>query len=333
MTLRVVNVPDGDYKIKTQSGGTITLDTGVDTGLVFITGDLLVQGETTTVNTTILNVEDNIITVNSGETDFGISITNGFVSGLEVDRGQLFNASFLFDEQISHRNNLGVSTPGTFKLENAIGAGIGLKTPSIVVGTNEKLYLINQGTGWVTVTGTNDYEKQILNYTNFDLSIGPVTIGSDPDALVNVQALVDYVTGATSYSPSSFIVRDDTSVRCYDINAGDASTKIQIKVNNITEAEITANGLFVNDVRIHDNIVTTQNTNADLVMRSATSLIELDGYLILRDKTALASTQTGTSALFSTGTLGPGDSGIYFVNSRSDELVSKRRAILFSYIF
>ena len=44
-------VNDGDYTLKVQSGGNITLDTGVSAGAVTITGDLIVQGDQTTINT------------------------------------------------------------------------------------------------------------------------------------------------------------------------------------------------------------------------------------------------------------------------------------------
>ena len=54
-------VNDGDYTIKVQSGGKITLDTGGSTGSVEITGDLIVQGDQTTINTQELDVEDSII--------------------------------------------------------------------------------------------------------------------------------------------------------------------------------------------------------------------------------------------------------------------------------
>ena len=58
----------GDFTIKTSSNGTITLDTGTEVGEVRITGDLRVQGVTTTVNSEVVTIKDNIITLNSGET-------------------------------------------------------------------------------------------------------------------------------------------------------------------------------------------------------------------------------------------------------------------------
>ena len=42
---KFVSVPNGNYTVKTQSGGTIRLDTGVAAGEVRVTGDLIVEGE------------------------------------------------------------------------------------------------------------------------------------------------------------------------------------------------------------------------------------------------------------------------------------------------
>mgnify|MGYP001261480903 CR=1 FL=1 len=58
---RFVTVPNGDYKIKVQSGGEITLDTGVTTGAVRVTGDLIIEGTRTQVTSNELSVKDNII--------------------------------------------------------------------------------------------------------------------------------------------------------------------------------------------------------------------------------------------------------------------------------
>ena len=74
-------------------GNTTTKDMTVNN--LTVTGNLTVQGTTTTINTTELTVEDNIITLNSGET--GAGVTAG-TSGIEIDRGTLSNAQILFDE-------------------------------------------------------------------------------------------------------------------------------------------------------------------------------------------------------------------------------------------
>jgi hypothetical protein len=46
---RILNVSASDYRVKVQSGGTITLDVGVSPGKVVITCDLDVVGTTPTM--------------------------------------------------------------------------------------------------------------------------------------------------------------------------------------------------------------------------------------------------------------------------------------------
>jgi len=65
-----------DIRIGTNNIGT-PVYIGSNTSTTVVNGDLIVQGETTTVNTNVLTVEDNIITVNSaptGTSDGGIAI-------------------------------------------------------------------------------------------------------------------------------------------------------------------------------------------------------------------------------------------------------------------
>jgi hypothetical protein len=58
-------------------------------------GNLLISGTTTTVNTETVEVEDNIIKVNSGQTGTPLSTLK---SGIEVERGDEDNYHFVFDE-------------------------------------------------------------------------------------------------------------------------------------------------------------------------------------------------------------------------------------------
>ena len=94
---KYVNVPSGNYSLAVQNSGTITLNTGPQVGSVIITGDLTVQGSTTTVTSENLEIKDNILTLNSGETGTGITLDD---SGLEMDRGTFVNALFTFNENI-----------------------------------------------------------------------------------------------------------------------------------------------------------------------------------------------------------------------------------------
>jgi hypothetical protein len=65
-----------DIRIGTNNLG-VPIYIGTNTSTTIVNGDLIVQGETTTVNTNVLTVEDNIITVNSspaGSSDGGMAI-------------------------------------------------------------------------------------------------------------------------------------------------------------------------------------------------------------------------------------------------------------------
>lgn len=63
------------------------------TGTVIIDGNLFVQG----TSQTDLNVKDNIITVNYGETGPGVTLNT---AGLNVDRGSLANVAILWNETL-----------------------------------------------------------------------------------------------------------------------------------------------------------------------------------------------------------------------------------------
>ena len=58
---KVLKSYTSDYKIATREAGNITLDTGDNVGTVFVTGNLEIKGDSTTINTQELKIEDNII--------------------------------------------------------------------------------------------------------------------------------------------------------------------------------------------------------------------------------------------------------------------------------
>ena len=60
-----------------------------------VLGNLVISGTTTTIYTENLNIKDNLILINSGETGTGVTL---LYAGIEVDRGDAPNYVFLFDE-------------------------------------------------------------------------------------------------------------------------------------------------------------------------------------------------------------------------------------------
>jgi hypothetical protein len=60
-----------------------------------ISGNLTVNGTTTTINATTVTTKDNTIMINNGETGSGVTAGE---AGIQVDRGQLTDYKFIFDE-------------------------------------------------------------------------------------------------------------------------------------------------------------------------------------------------------------------------------------------
>ena len=204
----------GDYKIKTSRGGTIVLDTGASIGEVRVTGDLIVEGETVYIQATNLEIEDNVILLNKGET--GNGVTEGY-SGIEIDRGYsgptIKNPfpSFRFDE-----------TSNGWEIIERIGTNISYNNSSLrvrQVTTNPTtdggdLTLIGSGTGVVKVLGTTDYEVQV---------------NADDD--IPNKRYVDLAI--RNRDPDNWIKRDDTYVVVQD-TAGGATARAIMKMQDVT---------------------------------------------------------------------------------------------------
>ena len=64
-------------------------------GNLTVTGNLIVSGTQSQVNSTVVTVKDNIVVYNDGE--IGSGVTNRY-SGIQIDRGDLADVRFVFDE-------------------------------------------------------------------------------------------------------------------------------------------------------------------------------------------------------------------------------------------
>lgn len=92
-TQMIFDIDGTDELIIDVSGGTTVTTLAAD---MVITGDLTVNGTTTTINTTNLEITDNKILLNDGETGPGVS---SGVSGLEIDRGPATeNTCWVYDD-------------------------------------------------------------------------------------------------------------------------------------------------------------------------------------------------------------------------------------------
>jgi uncharacterized ubiquitin-like protein YukD len=226
---KVLRITDNDYRIIVGNNGTIVLDTtgaqNDGSGRVIVRGDLEVKGNTTTVDSTIVTIADNIIILShvddDNDTRLGLpaSLDRPYSSGLQIDRGLFPPARWVYDDSITWTlggtNGIGtwVATQGNIGSEQRLP----LSTPGIVAGGN---FYVSTGNGVISVTGTNDYELKIWNYDNGVITPDPVTgnFVQDDDNIPNAKSVKDLIDFSLNTVEIDKIVVDDTSVRILDKN-------------------------------------------------------------------------------------------------------------------
>ena len=325
MSASVVSIPNNDYIVKVTPGGTITFDTGPTQGTVVFTGDFTVGGSQTIVNSTNLDVQDNIITVNSGETGAGITLLK---SGVRVDRGSLTDAQMVFNENFSWTDPITETTVnGGFIFETIAGMPVGIKTVSI--GTNgEDLYLINSGNGVISVTGTNNYEGNV----------------TDDDHIPNKKYVDDEIVNALTSTFQRRIEEGSTTksfVEVRDREVSGVQSVINLELDSVNVGRIYADRTELQDIKIQDNMIETTTSDTDLVLSAPGT-----GGIKVLDNMTLTSTPAIDDALADPA--GPADglklyvktpetggTGLFFkhANTTSGEIISRKNALLLSMLF
>jgi hypothetical protein len=342
---------NGDYNIKTADGGTITLDTGPDIGVVRVTGNLVVDGDTLTVSAENLNVQDNVIILNFGETGAGITLE---YSGIQIDRGTLSQVSFLYDEASDSWMLAEGQTPGPFNYTNS-----NLRLRKILTNPDTDsgdLTLIGTGNGVVKVIGTNNYEQHI----------------TDDDDIPNKK----YVDDAIQSNPTFQIVRGDTRIISFDVNnpldpflyfppdigpyvdqpltsligfviddqivAEFYPNRVEMRGltiwnENRTELDYNIDGVIDNPILPVPNSILIQATNTDASIKleaNGTGKIEIASDIQLNYQTLGTPAIVTESVVVYSSPPDIGTTGIYFVNTNTNgEMISKNKALLFSMIF
>ena len=178
-----------------RTGGNLYL--GSSDGDTYVQGDLIVQGDATTLNTATLAVEDNIVLLNKGVT--GTPSTN---AGLEVERGSSTNVGLRFNETTDkwQVNASDVDTANAWKDIGVLGAGIGTVNQ---IGTNTASVL-----SLSTTTDTNDTINfrdkfvQLAGDVMAENTTGKFVIGNAGDQTAGRNKLEIY-GGAASDSPTA----------------------------------------------------------------------------------------------------------------------------------
>jgi hypothetical protein len=329
---KVLRVGASNYKVTVNNGGTITLDVGNSPGQVVITGNLVVQGETTSINTSQITIEDQILVLNKGfdangnALDFPAGIEDngtGRVSGIEINRGS--NPSYppariVFDEEITwFDSQTGTNKFGAFSIsaDNNNNFMIGLRTNAIITKDNADL-VFSVGTGTLSVRGSvGNYEDRC----------------TDPDDIPNVQFVDDFVVSYFETTPPEFLKVGDSVLQIYD-DSEDPETLLQLRLNNEPAAEWRLGSFEVQNIRIAGNEISTTTSNQDLIISSdGSGSVVVNDVLKLTISPDPAYEVDGIKVYAKTQAYG--GSGIFFVNKENnrDELISKSKAIAYSMIF
>ena len=337
---------NGDYNIRAGDGAKITLDTGpaASGGSVRVTGDLVVEGQTLNVAAANLNITDNIIKINDGETGAGITLV---YSGLEVERGSLSNASLLYDETADTWLIANNSAPGPFNYDES-----NLRLRKIYTNPTTDdgdLTLIGTGSGVVKVFGTTAYELQvthdddlpnkkyvddsILNNPTFQI-VAPQ--GQDTRVIIADKEITPDIS-TTAGSLAYFTAQTGFP------NIGESS--VSVIVDNALVGQFFNNRLEISDLEIGGGIdyneITTKNgiTNLNIFVRTQGTGKLQTNYAIQLEKIGVTPAYVSNNILVYGDTPSVGTSGVWFVNDSAEaakqngELISKNKALVFSMIF
>ena len=315
---KFLNVPNGDYTVTVQSGGVITLNTGSETGYVKVTGDLVVEGDTTTVQSETLQVKDNIIVINQG----GGSATGVVLgtSGIEIDRGSATNGnvSMIYDESLTYNDPItNTNKTGAFTFRDSQNALIGLRVNSISTGGGD-LNLINSGTGVVRVDGTVDYETQVTT----------------DDILTNKKYVDDAITAGIQNITIKSIIQGDSKVELSDDSIDGGVSNFEVKIDNTIVATFTAGNTVIEGLEFDGNVIRTATSGQDLTLSSfGSGSVSIDGVLKLPNQTITPSASTGI--ILYGKEPGLADTGLFYVNSNNGtgELAGRQKALLYGMLF
>ncbi len=300
----------GDYKITTASAGTITLDTGTRKGTTKVTGNLVVEGTTTTVDTEELSIVDAIITLNKNESGNGVTLGQ---SGLDIERGTADNATILWDDTLSYTRPNGGTGEGIFTFK--VGSGIAAIRTNHISTTGDDIVFLgtNAPNAKLSVRGTTNYET-----------------GLTDDDIPNVK----YVNSAFQTINIPQIQSDNTILKAEDVQSGDASSRLIGKIDNITRIDIRSDIMTFGSIEFDDTTIRPTNTNDEITIQAnGTGEVVIDEILSLP---TASSTPTGTAGRLKVyvDSEGGGGTGLFFVNNNTNgEITSKRKAMLMSMIF
>ena len=335
---KTVYLESGSYKIKVaDASNEITLESA----LTRVTGDLRIEGETTTVNTTNLAIEDNIIELNKNEAGAGVGEGT---AGVRVDRGSLIGVQMIYDESIAWNNpstqtvsqgpNLQGPGYGSYKISSADGNDI-LALRVANINNNNAIYFEPGGTGTLRL-GASIAPANYISRMN------------DDNDIPNKKYVDDEINAVVIGAAFPRIVDGDTEVKITDDSSSGNTSKIEIKIDNTlvglwepTRFELYQQTTDIGSIRIEGDKISSLNSNEDLeLVAPGTGSVRVNDSMTINNRpsiqdAAIDPLYDANGVILYAKTPSGGDTGLYFVNTNDTrgEVISKNRALLFGLIF
>ena len=173
----------GDYTIKTGTGASGSNSVIFDSKTTRVSGDLVVDGTSTTLNTATLTIEDPIIRLAKNNTN-----TVDTDSGILVERGVDNNAAFYWNEGDTTFKAVTTTSDGTGTSITDTGlANIRAAEPSNTSDVATKNYVDTSVGGGFSLKVAGDDSTQITvatgNTLQFSGANGISTTGAEPDTI------------------------------------------------------------------------------------------------------------------------------------------------------
>lgn len=346
MTTNVLKVP-GDYKVIARNGDIIFDLLGTTTGTVRILGNLDVFGTATSVISTSTYVKDKILVLNYRDDGSLPDEPTGNISGILIDSfdGSTDYATLLFNNDQSW-TKLGTSTlvdsviDGVFEFKSSSTMYSAIRVGSIQteIGAEHLSLLGDNDSAVLNVRKANP----LLPETHYDDLLRTRDNGDD----IPNKRYVDSITySGTEFAKkllvgNTFVEINDNSVTTSSPYFS-SSNKIIAGLGTSTNIVFRLEGSLaqIQGITINQNSIEVNNSSTNLILNPANGRsVEVSTGIAFREQTTATVPVPNayeTVVYYQEPPRG-GGTGLYFVNTTTnltDELVSRRKAIIYGIIF
>jgi hypothetical protein len=326
----------GDYLLNAKDGNVtinVTNASSQHTGTVTIIGNLNVLGTQTNIASVDSIVKDNIILLNSGETaNPGITLGR---SGIRIARGfddaSNYAASILYNETIGDgywTDTNGDRHDGIFEFKSA-GEGSAISVNAIRISSTSSLNLLGgeSGDAVVNVKGQIDYLSRVV----------------DPDDIPNKAYVDQALFAGTDLAKriqvgNTFMRIADNSILPITDPYYGATNRIFAALGTDTNVvfDLYGTSCQLQGITIDETIITGNQPNDIELLPQIGYAVKISEALKINqiNTGTVVTAETNVDTIYFTETPGGGGTGLYYVNTNnSDELVSRRKAIIYGIIF